>query len=380
MSDLFHGQVVDTLKKINENFDNYNLIKAGLIKLSRLYKDNSKVITFPVSLPLSAELIYKFESLDRGDPRLCLLEEFQQKHEKIKDRRIEYFPTHTFSSGEELEALISNTMRINGFTRRKHSALDRQSRILTFGSCFANHLHKKLYDLSFDSTSIGVSDSINNPVYHSRAIADKYLYSRELRRYIDSGDGLVKDQVVNLGQDNDINHLRRVDGCWTSNYLSDFYAVLKKEIIRSDFIIFTIGSAYLRGNKSFSTIKDIVESIGRFVDFVASSKKAKTIVLTLSPVPLDGIWGGLKTNEISAIEADCYSKSICRVAIQEFLELWEVSLKHSFSHISLDYYPSFEMARWLAPLQSGKVWSDTRHLDDSIIDSIMSRFIAMYCG
>ena len=376
---LHQSQLIS--KDICQDFESYESVHRNLVKLSKLLYENRKRFTFPVSMPYSNELINKIESLRENDSRLTLFKEAQRVHERAKSKQIEFFPRFIGHTGDTIDALVSNTMRINSFSQRIDAKVKSNAKILTFGSCFANHMHRKLHDLCYNSTSIGLNDSINNPVYHAKGIAGDYAYSRKLKRYTSVNDNEITEDSVIYGSaskhDTVWHHLRKIDGEWTSNYMCDFYAILKKEINKADLIIFTIGSAYLQLGKRyrFCKVEEMVEGIQKFVDYAASTNKQKIIILTLSPIPLSGIWGGMQRKEMSAIESDCFSKSTGRVAIQEFLNAWE---ENKYNHISVDYFPSFEMVRWLAPWLSERTWEDPIHVNPSIIDSITNRFIAMY--
>jgi GSCFA family len=91
-------------------------------------------------------------------------------------------------------------------------------------------------------------------------------------------------------------------------------------------------------------------------------------VLTLSPVPLKGTFRG-----ISSLSADCVSKSVLRVAIDQVI---------SEGHRGVYYWPSFEIVKWAGVhlawpaygLDDGKTRHVTRRLVAEIVDAFVESF------
>lgn len=95
---------------------------------------------------------------------------------------------------------------------------------------------------------------------------------------------------------------------------------------------------------------------------------ANRVVLTLSPVPLQ--W--CQADE-AIVTADCLSKSVLRLAIEEVMRRGAEGV---------DYFPSFEIVRWAVPHANFPVWGledgDPRHVSQEVIKLVMGAFEHFY--
>ena len=81
-----------------------------------------------------------------------------------------------------------------------------------------------------------------------------------------------------------------------------------------------------------STVEENAANIRRIVELVRQLNKRAPIVLTLSPVPLMATF-----RDVSCMTADCVSKSVLRVALDQVM---------AESRPEVYYWPSFEVVRW----------------------------------
>jgi hypothetical protein len=121
-----------------------------------------------------------------------------------------------------------------------------------------------------------------------------------------------------------------------------------------------------------ATHAETCEAIRGCVAGIRAITKAP-IVITLSPVPLDAAVGLAKTELRSAVEVDCVSKSRLRSALEE------ISLGLQADCGPIHYFPSYELVRWLAPMQPfpafGKEDGCSRHVSADILQAVCTRFV-----
>jgi|GEM_PF-1595786 len=94
------------------------------------------------------------------------------------------------------------------------------------------------------------------------------------------------------------------------------------------------------------------------------------VVITLSPIPLMATF-----REVSCITADCASKSVLRVAIDDVF-------KNTPDNVY--YWPSFEIVRWVSGYLSRSVFmndpdkDDLHHLHRDYVSTILGSFLKIY--
>jgi hypothetical protein len=119
------------------------------------------------------------------------------------------------------------------------------------------------------------------------------------------------------------------------------------------------------------SIDQNLENLSAILQKIKSLSPKCNVIVTLSPVPLDGCKGEFA----SAVEADCISKSVGRLTL---------ALAESRG-MDFSYFPSFEFVRWVACSQAIPAFGGDiddcylRHPTTSIIESIMNIFISHYC-
>ena len=117
-----------------------------------------------------------------------------------------------------------------------------------------------------------------------------------------------------------------------------------------------------------TTVEENAANIRKIIDFVRSVNRTAPIVLTLSPVPLKGTFRG-----ISSLSADCVSKSVLRVAIDQVM---------SDARPGVYYWPSFEIVRWAGAHVSWPAYGfhddRARHVTRYTVGRIIDAFVESF--
>jgi hypothetical protein len=117
-----------------------------------------------------------------------------------------------------------------------------------------------------------------------------------------------------------------------------------------------------------TTVEENAENIRRIVELVRRINPDAAIVLTLSPVPLKATF-----REVACLSADCVSKSVLRVALDQVT---------SDGLPGVYYWPSFEIVKWAGPhmpwpaygFDDGVPRHVTRYIVSSIVDAFVEAF------
>jgi len=242
------------------------------------------------------------------------------------------------------------------------------SQLLTLGSCFAEELRKYLAEHERDSRLIFVPPGLNN-TFALRQFIDWSLTGNA------SSDAYWYDEHALGGAVK-----------WTPEQEQAAY---KRVFAGAAGIVLTIGLAevwydretggvFWRGvpkqifDESIhacrvSTVEENAANIRSIVRLIRDNCRDVPIVLTLSPVPLKATFG-----DTSCMTADCVSKSILRVAIDQVV---------GEGIEGLHYWPSFEIVKWLGCHLPTPMYGDdgnTRHVSRSTVRLILDAFMRHY--
>lgn len=239
-----------------------------------------------------------------------------------------------------------------------------QSRVLAMGSCFATNMARVLSGLGVTASSIGLTEYINS------------TFANRLFMEWLAGD-------TDLDQAN-IDVLMKVLSSTSREVFAEYFRA-------AEVMIYTLGVApcffdsttgafkladdaqwvsHRAGEMTFrtSTVEENVDNLKAIVDIARRLNPDITCVFSVSPVPLKATF-----ERNSAIAADCLSKSVLRVAIEQFL-----SSKPANSY----YWPSFEIFRWAGcytpePL-FGTEDGASNHVSEATVDMVMRVFIDLF--
>ena len=241
--------------------------------------------------------------------------------------------------------------------------------IITLGSCFALELRNVLREAGFPAGRLAVPAGLNNTyglldfvswVVTGEETERGFRYDRfdegEIREwkpeeereayrslFAEAGAFIFSFGLAEVWQD------RETGGV--------FWRGVPDSIFDADRHVFRL-----------TTVEENVENISRIVGLVREVNERAPIVLTLSPVPAKATF-----RDISCISADCVSKSLLRVALDQVL---------AGRPAGVYYWPGFEIVKWGGPhlsyraygFDTGKPRQVTRYLVSQVIDAFIEAF------
>lgn len=281
--------------------------------------------------------------------------------------------------------------------------LDRQTRIATAGSCFAQHIARHI-------RTGGGTCLITEPGHPllgaARLAAFNYgtftarfgnIYTtRHLRQLLERAYGL-RQAEDDIWQDEDgrfIDPFRPFiqPGGFHSRaeYDADrhvHYAAVRRMVETADVFVFTLGlteawentsdgmvyavcpgcgaGRHVTGQSRFHnfTLPEVHEDLVSAITFMRARNPQLKVLLTVSPVPLIATFSGQHV-----LAATTYSKSVLRVAAQMVVD----------ADPGVDYFPSFEIIT--GGFNRGAYYAaDLREIDDSGVSHAMRVFFDNYC-
>jgi GSCFA family len=248
--------------------------------------------------------------------------------------------------------------------------LEARDRVLTFGSCFAGELRDYLARAGFSADTFWIPEGLNN----SYAILDFVSWcvtggeTTRGHRYDTDAGGKIKEWTPQQTQEHVLAHLRGAGAfvftlglaeVWEDRHTGAvFWRGVPKDVFDSTRHVFRT-----------STVEENEGNILKTIELIREVSAAP-IVLTLSPVPLNGTF-----RDISCMTADCVSKSTLRVALDRVLDrrLDEVY-----------YWPSFEIVRWVGGHVPWPAYGfnrgDSRHVTRYLVAEIIDAFVQAFYG
>jgi GSCFA family len=241
--------------------------------------------------------------------------------------------------------------------------------VVAIGSCFAGELRKYLRRAGFESKRIWIPEGLNN----TYALLDFLTWCTTGRatgtgfRYDRDENGKIREWVAadppsryaeRLSEAGALVFTLGVAEVWQDRVTGGvFWHGMPRQIYDAD-----------RHVSRLTTVEENVANIRRTIELTRRANRDAPIVLTLSPVPLKGTFRG-----ISSLSADCVSKSVLRVAIDQVM---------SEGRPGVYYWPSFEIVKWAGVhltwpaygLDDGKTRHVTRRLVAEIVDAFIETF------
>jgi hypothetical protein len=236
--------------------------------------------------------------------------------------------------------------------------LNSNTKVVTFGSCFASNVARTFETLGISARSVELVEYINTP------LANKF--------YLQTALGEVSFEE---GTD--------VPSPISATSIKSIGEILSK----ANIIIFTVGVGFVwvkKSNNKFVILPDInrfsnyktsylplssqVKILQEIIELVRRFNSTAQIWFTLSPVPLE-----FSLNYLSAVVSDCVSKSILRTAIHEAL----------IQGADFKYFPAFEFFRWLSGHFDRRFYGadgKVRHVDDDLVELVVRKFISLNDG
>jgi len=239
------------------------------------------------------------------------------------------------------------------------------SRIVTFGSCFADNFARYLQERGVHAFNAWIGENFNSPMTNFRMLTSKYRFDESTGKYCLADES---QRIISKALDE-------------QKLFYHLFGQMRESLRRADFLVMTVGNSlcardsegriypYLEGfiagvKHELMQVDEVVQFLHGTIDEVLNINPNIHIIITLSPIAIHGALG------MNPILADCISKSNNRIAIHRVIEM--------FDPISLTYFPSFEIIRWLAPLSCSLRWSGPTHPSDDMLDSVMKLFFSEY--
>ncbi|NKB49355.1 MAG: hypothetical protein GKS02_08315 [Alphaproteobacteria bacterium] len=276
---------------------------------------------------------------------------------------------HSLTPPSELETAARDlVLAENPFDR---ALLSDRSRVVTVGSCFANNLAAIFKRFGRDAFSFPFGEEINN-TYTNRLVFEALSNDAgENRTTTLSELGMSQESVDTFG-----DYLRTSDilvytlGVSQGFFDSDGKPVQLKGFGGVDRTL--LNSAEYRN----ISVAENVANVGAIIECVRNLNPEIAIVFTVSPVPLARTF-----NSRAVVTSDCVSKSALRVTAAE--------LTQGQADRKIYYWPSFEIAKWMAPHMAVESMEDyhfgaddlySRHVSDHVVETIVRLFIEFSSG
>jgi flagellar basal body rod protein FlgC len=240
-----------------------------------------------------------------------------------------------------------------------------QTAFAALGSCFAGELATRLSAAGRDVHHELIGEEVNST-----------FANRRLLEWLEQGSETTHAEIMEQAFGIDVRER------------------LRSALSRSDVVIMTLGVApgffhHVTGEFGWisgriePSVRDhlmtrhvmrnttVAENVANLRAILASMQRLagrrQTVVLTVSPVPLQGA-----THAPSAVEADCLSKSVLRLACDEIVR--------DPGDATVVYWPSFEMVRWLGSYYVrepafGAEDRTTVHVSRWLIDIVVGLFL-----
>lgn len=263
--------------------------------------------------------------------------------------------------------------------------ISKQHSITAFGSCFAYNVSKYLWERGY-KVNFGADP------------ADSSLVgTHEFRR------DLMQVYVINCGAGLNTSFAVRQQFEWAYDireFSEDLWYDAEKQLCKptydikratrdvfdtTDIFILTLGLAEVWYSKAsnevfwraipqnkfdperhgfrVSTVQENNENLETIYSIIRAARPEATLIVTLSPVPLNATF-----RPVSCITANAVSKSILRVAIDEFCRAHQNDSR-------LFYFPSYEIVK---EFFSDPYGDDNRHVKPEIISEVMATFHRHY--
>ena len=280
-------------------------------------------------------------------------------------QRVQMFPA-TFAAYDDVPRLFRDHI-LPGHAPEKPILTDSDV-VVTLGSCFAQELREVLEFAEFASSNFWIPAGLNN----TYALLDFVSWS-----------------VTGAATHRGFRYERSADGDiveWTPQHEQAAYNEL---FATAGAFVFTLGLAEVWADRStgqvfwrgvpdemfdadrhefrLTTVAENERNIREIVDLVRTINPEAPVVLTLSPVPLQATF-----RDISCVTADCVSKSVLRVALDDFM---------SENPENVYYWPSFELVKWGGAVFDWRAYgADARHVHRYLVDCIVTAFVDSFYG
>ena len=306
------------------------------------------------------------------------------KNKKVLISGQEMKVNHSWYRGENanfrppLSAMLSSTAAkeyiLKGWLPDQ-TFIKKDTRITTFGSCFAVNIARYLEKNGYNLLSTGQQSTANSNVFAVSCNAGivntftmrqlfEWVYENKKPKvpvWHDYGAKIYEFSERNRQQTAKLFNKSEVfvitlglSEVWYEKETNEVFSrSVPQEIFDEDKHGFRV-----------STIEENRENLTAIYRIIRKHIPNAKIVFTLSPVPLVATF-----RPVSCISANNVSKATLRVALDDVVREFQ-------AEGNLFYWPSYEIVTELFPKP---FWDDNRHVVESILDYIMTLFEAYYC-
>lgn len=252
----------------------------------------------------------------------------------------------------------------------KKPFISKSHSILTLGSCFAVHIKGYLAKMGYK--------------------IDKYKVKKVRNSYvINFGSGMVNTFAIRQQFEWALENKKFQEDLWHNSeaevmkYVESIRDATSDIFKESDVFIITLGLSEVWYNKitnevfwraiptkcfddnihgfRVSTVEENTENLYTIISMIKKYRPEATIIFTISPVSLYATF-----RNVSCMTADCVSKSILRVSVDNVM-------RSNSSNVY--YWPSYELVK---NLYKNPYQEDNRHIKKEIADKIMKLFGKYY--
>ena len=223
-----------------------------------------------------------------------------QPHDSTRTRSSYSRYPETIASLADLEQSVNQ--HVLNHVPKNAITLTQDSRVVTVGSCFAANLANTLTEAGITATNLTVGEIVNST-----------YANLEFFRWSFRESEVISDEMSWVNRDTIRGHLEAADliiytlgvaPCFFEKQSGRFVIPQKTDGIRG-----VISGKYVFRN---TTVEENVSNLKAILDLIRRSNPRCDFVFSLSPVPLTAT-----LEARSSMEADCLSKSILRVAVEQ---------------------------------------------------------------
>ena len=263
-----------------------------------------------------------------------------------------------------------NDYILKGF-RPENPFIDKQKKIIAFGSCFASHVSKYLVNKKYSvfNKQLGLNSHIiryGEGMANTFTVLEQLLWAFENKNiekntwYYSPKETLRSDEEMRIET---LNALKQVDVFIITVGLSEvWYNKITNQVFWKAIPV----SQYDEKKHGFrvSSVEENTNNLKNIYKILKENLPSTKIIFTLSPIPLVATF-----RDQSCITANAVSKSILRVAIDNVLNEFR-------KNDDIFYFPSYEITNYYF---ADPFEIDNRHLKEKNIIKIIKLFEKNYC-
>jgi hypothetical protein len=271
------------------------------------------------------------------------------------------FIINKYPSIEDLKqdvGIIMNKYLLSGYKRGK--SINKTTRFFTMGSCFAANLSLSIKKMGLHSTHLGLEEEVNT-TFANVDLINAMLQSKNNKDFFDSMSGIVP---VDFNLDETLSEIKLADvfiftlGVATVFFHKQTGETLMSSQIRKNWRVLEYDYEY-----RMSSVEENVNNLKKVIEFIRNINPSIEIIISVSPVPILASF-----SSIPAVQTDCISKSIMRIAANEIVNSEKIS--------NISYWPSFELFRWVSSTTNTRFYADNRHVQEEIVNDVVKTFLS----